>query len=87
MGSTLVSGPLTASVNENSITFNVKQQPDFEELRDAVEDAIRALPEDIEDSEAPALGLDELEKLAYLKDKGIITAKEFEAKKKQILGL
>ena len=67
--------------------INVKQQPDFEELRDAVEDAIRALPEDIEDSEAPALGLDELEKLAYLKDKGIITAKEFEAKKKQILGL
>jgi hypothetical protein len=30
---------------------------------------------------------DELEKLADLKDKGIITEQEFEAKKKQILGL
>lgn len=31
--------------------------------------------------------LQDLEKLAELKDKGIITKKEFEAKKKQILGL
>jgi predicted Zn-dependent peptidase len=31
--------------------------------------------------------MDELEKLAELKDKGIITEEEFEAKKKQILGL
>lgn len=32
-------------------------------------------------------GVGELEKLAELKDKGIISAEEFEAKKKQILGL
>lgn len=31
--------------------------------------------------------LDDLEKLANLMDKGIITAEEFETKKKQILGL
>jgi Short C-terminal domain len=32
-------------------------------------------------------GLNDLEKLAELRDKGIITPDEFEAKKKQILGL
>ena len=31
--------------------------------------------------------LDELERLAYLRDQGILTEEEFEAKKKQILGL
>jgi hypothetical protein len=31
--------------------------------------------------------LDELERLASLRDKGIITEEEFEAKKKQLLGL
>lgn len=31
--------------------------------------------------------VDELEKLAELKEKGILTTEEFEAKKKQILGL
>jgi hypothetical protein len=31
--------------------------------------------------------LDELERLAELKEKGVITEEEFEAKKKQILGL
>ena len=31
--------------------------------------------------------LDELEKLAGLRDKGIITTEEFEAKKRQLLGL
>lgn len=31
--------------------------------------------------------LDELEKLANLRDKGIITQEEFEAKKKQLLDL
>jgi len=32
-------------------------------------------------------GIDDLEKLADLRDKGVITPAEFEAKKKQILGL
>lgn len=36
---------------------------------------------------APALGLDDLEKLALLRDRGIITEAEFAAKKKAILGL
>jgi hypothetical protein len=37
--------------------------------------------------EAEPSNLDELEKLAGLRDQGIITEDEFEAKKKQLLGL
>lgn len=36
---------------------------------------------------AQSSGIDDLEKLAELKDKGIITQEEFEHKKKQLLGL
>lgn len=35
----------------------------------------------------PASGTDELEKLAELRDKGILTEEEFTAKKRQVLGL
>ncbi len=46
---------------------------------------------DAEAIDAPASGapdyLDELERLAGLKDQGIITEEEFEAKKKELLGL
>lgn len=46
--------------------------------------------DEIKDNKKPAgnsSSFDQLEKLAELKDKGIITEKEFEAKKKQLLGL
>lgn len=36
---------------------------------------------------SPSSSIDDLEKLASLKDKGIISQEEFEQKKKQILGL
>jgi len=40
-----------------------------------------------EKGEAKTLDLAQLERLAELKEKGIITEEEFNAKKKQILGL
>jgi hypothetical protein len=52
-----------------------------EELEAAVDGAGIDLPE-----EEPNY-IEELQKLAELKDKGIITEEEFEAKKKQIMGL
>ena len=45
-----------------------------------------APPTPAADAGAPSY-LEELEKLADLRDKGIITAEEFDAKKKQLLGL
>ena len=47
-------------------------------------------PQQAAPAPAPAAGGDyteELEKLAKLKDEGVITAEEFEAKKKQLLGI
>jgi hypothetical protein len=69
-----------------------------DELATAMDDLNIELPDDeelqadayYEDDEAPAQEpdyLDELERLASLRDKGIITAEEFEAKKKVLLGL
>jgi hypothetical protein len=42
---------------------------------------------DKEEKKETKLGLDDLEKLAKLKEKGLITEEEFNKKKKQILGL
>lgn len=42
--------------------------------------------DDYDDADEPDY-LDELERLSELKDKGVITEEEFEAKKKEILGL
>jgi hypothetical protein len=47
-------------------------------------DMVKALAPNIKANNS---GIDDLEKLANLRDKGIITPDEFEAKKKQILGL
>jgi thermostable 8-oxoguanine DNA glycosylase len=52
-----------------------------EELEEAAEKAGVELPE-----EEPSY-LEELEKLAELRDKGVITEEEFDAKKKQLMGL
>jgi len=69
-----------------------------DELATAMDDLNIDLPDDeelqadayYEADDAPAQEpdyLDELERLASLRDKGIITAEEFEAKKKVLLGL
>ncbi len=61
--------------------FNNKKNDDFEEAKRLIEERINNV------STPGSVGLDELEKLAELKEKGIITKEEFDAKKKQILGL
>ncbi len=77
-------GLFDSTRDENSVMFNNKQQPVFEELKDhldAVRNSItRGAPAQLSE-------LDELEKLASLRDRGILNDEEFEAKKKQILGL
>ena len=77
-------GIFNAMSDENTVAFKTSQQADFETLRQKVQEAI------FDRSERPAgasSGLDDLEKLAALRDKGIITADEFDKKKRQILGL
>lgn len=68
--------------NENTIMFNPKQQPEFEAIKTEIEKRIN------NPAPNPSFSsIGDLDKLADLRDKGIITPAEFEAKKKQILGI
>ena len=80
----------TALRDETTVIFDKRSQPEFEELKRRI-DAVRnsaTLPEEEPAQPSPAAwGLDELERLASFHQRGIITDAEFEAKKKEILGL
>ncbi|MBI3968637.1 MAG: SHOCT domain-containing protein [Chloroflexi bacterium] len=69
--------------DENTVPFDVDQLPAFETERATLEDQIRRLTV----GPVRSGSLDDLEKLVALRDKGIITPEEFDAKKKQILDL
>jgi len=72
-------------IYEDIVSFRPGQQGAFEELREALKMRIAGGP-----AKAPSKSstdLDELDKLASLLDRGIITQDEFNRKKKQILGI
>ncbi len=76
--------------NENAVIFTPEHQPDFEQLRKLLEEKRAELrkPQQVEVvAAATASPMEELKKLAELKEMGIVTEEEFEAKKKQLLGL
>lgn len=73
-------GLMEASKDENSITFLRRSNADFEKAKSHIETRMN-------ESAAPRSGLDDLEKLAALKDKGIITQEDFDLKKKSLLGI
>lgn len=80
-------GLFDATKDENTVMFNKKQMPDFEKLKQAVEQKIEELSNH---SSSPATSLDtadQIKKLADLRDSGILTEEEFSAKKKQLLGI
>ena len=76
-------GIFGATKDENTVIFTSAQQKNFEEFKSRVEEKMAAL----EGHKASSIGIDDLEKLADLKQKGIITEEEFLLKKKQILNL
>lgn len=80
-GSEAKGGLFQSTKDENSINFHLRKNKEFTEAKELIEQRIS--------SSVPAKtsDLDELEKLAALKDKGIITEEEFNTKKKQLLGL
>lgn len=76
---------MNAAKDENSVVFTRKQQPAFEALRAALEQAIaeRHAPA----APAPAASVaDELGKLAELHRQGVLNDDEFAAQKARILG-
>ena len=76
-------GLFDATQDENTIMFGSKQQPAFEAIKIAIENRRSSPASNTQSSSSIA----DLEKLAELRDKGIINQSEFDQKKKQILGL
>jgi len=80
-GSEAKGGLLQSATDENTVNFHSGKNKIFIEAKEFIEKQIN------EDFNKPKSNLDELEKLASLKEKGIITQEEFNAKKKVLLEL
>lgn len=78
-------GITQATKDENTVMFNKSQEKGFINLKNKIEEYIHDLNKPIEKVENDPF--EQIEKLLALKERGIITDKEFEIKKKQILGL
>jgi len=76
-------GVFQATSDENTVMFTQGQQPAFERIKATIEQRLAAA----NGNGSAVSPLGELEQLAVLRDKRIITEQEFEAKKKQLLGL
>ena len=90
--SDLRGGIMAAQQDENSVTFNRKQQKEFEQARALIDRQRAAYGQPHEPTphvapQAPVSAADELAKWAALRDSGAITAADYEAKKRQLLGL
>jgi hypothetical protein len=70
------------------VPFNKKQRQAAEDLVERFEAyRSRGLPEHESGTTAPTHWAEDLERLAELRDRGIVTDEEFNAKKRQLLGL
>jgi hypothetical protein len=78
-------GIMEAVNDENTVMFFLKQQPEFETFKQELRERMNKLRAG--GNSKSHSSLDELEKLASLRDRKIITDEEFEAKKCQLLGL
>jgi len=72
-------------IYDSIVTFRPGQQAVFEAFREAVEAKLTVGFN--RSPSAATTDLDELDKLASLRDRGVITEDEFHRKKKQLLGL
>jgi Short C-terminal domain len=80
-------GIISAISDENTVAFKTEEKNiEFAQAKEIIETRMRQLNDPVLSSKSMG-SLDDLEKLASLKDKGIITEEEFQAKKRQILGL
>ena len=77
-------GGNSAIESDNIVTFRRNEFSIFQETARLIREMVGN--EKVREK-SDGTGLEELEKLSQLKDKGIITKEEFETKKRQILGL
>ena len=80
------SGLIGSVQDENSVLFDKKHQSAFDELKKRIDDIRDAGEVPVVEPVATS-GADELEKFASLHQRGILTDAEFDAKKREILGL
>jgi len=73
--------------DENTVLFKLSQQPAFESLKRSLDDLMDKAKRPQATRQPTMSPLDELEKLASLRDKGIVSEEEFQAKKRQLLNL
>jgi len=79
-------GLFQATSDENTIMFTKDNQQDFIEIKNAIEEQIFQF-QNQNKNDKTSVGINDLKKLAKLRDEGIITEEEFQAKKRQILGI
>lgn len=79
-------GVLAASSDENTITINSKENEIAEKIVAYIQEKIKEARQP-KVAVAPTSAADELKKFKELLDMGVITQEEFDAKKKQLLGL
>jgi hypothetical protein len=84
-GSEAKGGIAEATQDENTVMFRTEQQPSFEAFKKELQERMNNLHTG--GARSSHSSLDELEKLSSLRDRKIITDEEFEAKKRQLLGL
>ena len=77
-------GTWQAAKDENTVLFTIKEQYHFEHVRDFLHARIGRSPH-AESTVTDWAG--EIERLGHLRDRGLVTAEEFEEKKKRLLGL
>ena len=75
-------GVFDATQDENTVMFVKKQEKDFERIRDAVQAVLNA---PAASAVAQTSVVDQLEKLAQLHERGVLTDSEFQAQKTKLL--
>ena len=87
-------GPISGMGNDNRFTFGAptiglakKKAAEMEKVNDYIQERIAAAKRPTAAAVAPLSGADEIMKYKQLLEAGIISQEEFEAKKKQLLGL
>jgi len=80
-------GAFDSAKDENSVMFNRNQEQRFRRLKEIVDKARRSSPVNNASTGGVSREVGELERLAALFERGLLTEEEFQAKKRQILGL
>lgn len=78
-------GMLEATKDENAVLFDNTQEPHFRALRDFVRNSISSLQNTPTSAGATPSIVDELTKLADLRDRGVLTDEEFKSAKARTL--